>query len=72
MISNASDACEKLRHLQLTDSTISTDKPLEIHIKLDINNKTFKIIHSQIISHFFIIGIESISDIKNISNLLKN
>ena len=43
MISNAADACEKLRHLQLQDTNMSTDKPLEIHIKLDKENKVLSI-----------------------------
>lgn len=44
LISNASDALEKLRYLQMTDSEVKDpDIPLEIHIGVDENKKTFTI-----------------------------
>lgn len=44
LISNASDALEKLRHLKLTNKPIEDpDKPLEINISVDEKLKTFTI-----------------------------
>ncbi|KAK3816217.1 MAG: Hsp90 protein-domain-containing protein [Benniella sp.] len=43
LVSNASDALEKLRHSQLTDSTLDSGKPLEIHITVDEAKNTFTI-----------------------------
>jgi HSP90 family molecular chaperone len=45
LISNASDALEKLRHLQATGefATIDPDVPLEIRIELDEVNSTITI-----------------------------
>ena len=44
LISNASDALEKLRYLQLQGETIvDKDIPLEIHLATDENKKTFTI-----------------------------
>ncbi|XP_052796760.1 heat shock protein 75 kDa, mitochondrial-like [Mya arenaria] len=44
LISNSSDALEKLRYFQLNDENIEDrDLPLEIHIKTDENKKTFTI-----------------------------
>jgi HSP90 family molecular chaperone len=44
LISNASDALEKLRYLQMTDAEVKdADIPLEIHIGVDENKKTFTI-----------------------------
>ncbi|KAG0303257.1 TNF receptor-associated protein 1, mitochondrial [Dissophora globulifera] len=43
LVSNASDALEKLRHSQLTDSSLDTGKPLEIHISVDEAKGTFTI-----------------------------
>ncbi|KAG0209949.1 TNF receptor-associated protein 1, mitochondrial [Mortierella sp. GBA30] len=43
LISNASDALEKLRHSQLTDSCLDSGKPLEIHISVDEKKNTFTI-----------------------------
>ncbi|KAF9431448.1 TNF receptor-associated protein 1, mitochondrial [Entomortierella beljakovae] len=43
LVSNASDALEKLRHSQLTDSSLDSGKPLEIHISVDENKNTFTI-----------------------------
>lgn len=44
LISNASDALEKLRYQQMTDSEIrDSDVPLEIHIGVDEDKKTFTI-----------------------------
>lgn len=43
MVSNASDALEKLRHSQLTDSSLDSGKPLEIHISVDEAKNTFTI-----------------------------
>ncbi|KAJ2723358.1 hypothetical protein GGI07_002711 [Coemansia sp. Benny D115] len=40
LISNSSDALEKLRHLQATSSEVSSDKPLEINIEVDDKNGT--------------------------------
>ncbi|KAK6168388.1 hypothetical protein SNE40_020933 [Patella caerulea] len=43
-ISNASDALEKLRYLELTGADVlSSDIPLEIHIKTDDSKKTFTV-----------------------------
>ncbi|KAI7817266.1 heat shock protein 90 [Gamsiella multidivaricata] len=43
LVSNASDALEKLRHSQLTDSSLDAGKPLEIHISVDETKNTFTI-----------------------------
>ncbi|ORZ27635.1 Hsp90 protein-domain-containing protein [Lobosporangium transversale] len=43
LVSNASDALEKLRHTQLTDASLDTGKPLEIHISVDEAKGTFTI-----------------------------
>ena len=44
LISNASDALEKLRYFQLTSGQSSEgDLPLEIHLATDENKKTFTI-----------------------------
>ncbi|KAI1320097.1 TNF receptor-associated protein 1, mitochondrial [Mortierella claussenii] len=43
LVSNASDALEKLRHSQLTDSSLDSGKPLEIHISVDEAKGTFTI-----------------------------
>ncbi|KAF9987913.1 TNF receptor-associated protein 1, mitochondrial, partial [Modicella reniformis] len=43
LVSNASDALEKLRHSQLTDTTLDSGKPLEIHITVDEAKNTFTI-----------------------------
>ncbi|KAJ1977294.1 hypothetical protein H4R35_002358 [Dimargaris xerosporica] len=43
LVSNASDALEKLRHLQLTDSSLAADHPLEISIYTDADNNTLTI-----------------------------
>ena len=44
LVSNASDALEKLRHLQLTEKEIFDDRlPLEINLTTDDNAKTFTI-----------------------------
>ena len=43
LISNASDALEKMRYLMLTEATTMSDKPLEIHIATDEERKTFTI-----------------------------
>ncbi|KAI8600341.1 ribosomal protein S5 domain 2-type protein, partial [Dissophora ornata] len=43
LVSNASDALEKLRHSQLTDSKLDSGKPLEIHISVDEAKGTFTI-----------------------------
>ncbi|KAF9200799.1 TNF receptor-associated protein 1, mitochondrial [Haplosporangium sp. Z 27] len=43
LVSNASDALEKLRHSQLTDSKLDSGKPLEIHISVDEAKNTFTI-----------------------------
>ncbi|KAF9103402.1 TNF receptor-associated protein 1, mitochondrial [Mortierella sp. AM989] len=43
LVSNASDALEKLRHSQLTDSSLDSGKPLEIHISVDEAKNTFTI-----------------------------
>ncbi len=44
LVSNASDALEKLRHLQLTEKEVfDAEKELEIHIDVDEENKTFTI-----------------------------
>ncbi|KAJ1833340.1 hypothetical protein LPJ63_002850 [Coemansia sp. RSA 2711] len=40
LISNASDALEKLRQLQTTSADVSTDRPLEIGISFDSDKKT--------------------------------
>ncbi|KAI7833311.1 chaperone protein htpG [Kickxella alabastrina] len=40
LISNSSDALEKLRHLQATSQDVNTDKPLEVNIEVDSDNKT--------------------------------
>ncbi|RUS20614.1 ribosomal protein S5 domain 2-type protein, partial [Endogone sp. FLAS-F59071] len=41
LISNASDALEKLRHLQLTTHSLDATHPLEIHISVDKEKRTF-------------------------------
>lgn len=44
LISNASDAVEKLRYIQMSDEPIEdANLPLEIHIASDDNKKTFTI-----------------------------
>ncbi len=43
LVSNASDALEKLRHLQLTEKDIHDDLPLEINITTDDTAKTITI-----------------------------
>ncbi|KAG0237383.1 Hsp90 protein-domain-containing protein [Mortierella sp. GBAus27b] len=43
LVSNASDALEKLRHSQLTDTSLESGKPLEIHISVDEAKNTFTI-----------------------------
>ncbi len=43
LVSNASDALEKLRHLQLTEKEIHDDLPLEINITTDDKAKTVTI-----------------------------
>ena len=44
LVSNASDATEKLRHTQLTEKTIyEADKELEIHVQFDEENNTLTI-----------------------------
>ncbi|KAG0255378.1 TNF receptor-associated protein 1, mitochondrial [Mortierella polycephala] len=43
LVSNASDALEKLRHSQLTDAGLDSGKPLEIHISVDEAKNTFTI-----------------------------
>ena len=44
LISNASDALEKFRYLQMTtNETVDADRPLEIHIATDEDKKTFTI-----------------------------
>ncbi|KAG0256974.1 TNF receptor-associated protein 1, mitochondrial [Actinomortierella ambigua] len=43
LVSNASDALEKLRHAQLTDSSLDASKPMEIHISVDEAKNTFTI-----------------------------
>ena len=49
LISNSSDALEKLRYVQMTDGAVQTqDEPLEIHIAVDDDKKTFTIQASQI------------------------
>ncbi|KAJ1962725.1 hypothetical protein GGI12_002472 [Dipsacomyces acuminosporus] len=40
LISNSSDALEKLRHLQATSQDVDSSKPLEIRISTDATNKT--------------------------------
>ncbi|KAJ2661441.1 hypothetical protein IWW48_002424 [Coemansia sp. RSA 1200] len=40
LISNASDALEKLRHLQVTNADAGTDAPMEIRIDADADKKT--------------------------------
>ncbi|KAJ1945725.1 hypothetical protein FBU59_002228 [Linderina macrospora] len=40
LISNASDALEKLRHLQVTSQDVQADKPLAIDISVDADSKT--------------------------------
>lgn len=45
LVSNASDALEKLRHLQLTEKEIFDENlPLEIHIDTDEDDQTFTIV----------------------------
>ncbi|KAI9316910.1 Hsp90 protein-domain-containing protein [Dichotomocladium elegans] len=41
LISNAADALEKLRHLQASDSSLITGKPLEIRLWVDRDKKQF-------------------------------
>ncbi|KAF9921974.1 TNF receptor-associated protein 1, mitochondrial [Linnemannia zychae] len=43
LVSNASDALEKLRHSQLTDGSLDSGKPMEIHISVDEGKNTFTI-----------------------------
>lgn len=43
LVSNASDALEKLRHTQLTEKDIFGDQPLEIHLTTDDKAKTLTI-----------------------------
>ncbi|KAG0223553.1 TNF receptor-associated protein 1, mitochondrial [Actinomortierella wolfii] len=43
LVSNASDALEKLRHAQLTDASLDASKPMEIHISVDEAKNTFTI-----------------------------
>ncbi|KAF9979959.1 TNF receptor-associated protein 1, mitochondrial [Mortierella antarctica] len=43
LVSNASDALEKLRHTQLTNGSLDSGKPLEIHISVDEAKNTFTI-----------------------------
>lgn len=43
LISNASDAIDKIHYQMLTDKKIKTDKPFEIFITLDKENRTIKI-----------------------------
>ena len=44
LVSNASDATEKLRHTQLTEKNIyEADKELEIHVQFDEENNTLTI-----------------------------
>ena len=44
LVSNASDATEKLRHIQLTEKNIyGADKELEIHVQFDEENNTLTI-----------------------------
>ncbi|KAF9306649.1 TNF receptor-associated protein 1, mitochondrial [Mortierella antarctica] len=43
LVSNASDALEKLRHSQLTDGSLDSGKPMEIHISVDEAKNTFTI-----------------------------
>ena len=44
LISNASDALEKLRYLQMTGvEIVEAERPLEIHIATDDDKKTFTI-----------------------------
>jgi TNF receptor-associated protein 1 len=40
-VSNAADALEKLRHTQMLEQGLETDKPLEIHISVDQAKKQF-------------------------------
>ncbi|KAJ2242715.1 hypothetical protein GGI13_006866, partial [Coemansia sp. RSA 455] len=48
LISNSSDALEKLRHLQATSQDASTDAPLEVSISVDENAKTITFFDSGI------------------------
>ncbi|KAJ2079975.1 hypothetical protein H4R24_003410 [Coemansia sp. RSA 988] len=48
LISNASDALEKLRQLQTTSAEAGSDKPLEINITLDSEQKTITFFDSGI------------------------
>jgi molecular chaperone HtpG len=43
LISNASDACEKLRYISQTDSTVKKVEKFEIRIHLNEKNKTITI-----------------------------
>src|SRR5450432_2087326 len=43
LVSNASDALEKLRHTQLTEKTVFGDQPLEINVTTDDKAKTITI-----------------------------
>ena len=43
LVSNASDALDKIRHLQLTDESVKSDDPLEIHLEPDAEAKILTI-----------------------------
>ena len=58
LISNASDALEKLRYLQMTEQGGGIDNlPLEIHIATDDDKKTFTI---QVLMQYIYINIYSL------------
>jgi molecular chaperone HtpG len=48
LISNASDACDKLRYLGQSDSNLTSDQELNISIELNKDNKTITIIDNGI------------------------